>query len=521
MNRVRASVLLVFVLLALAACLPASPPTPAPVLSPTVAASSPVATGWPGAPFLSSGADNWDDRTVFRAGLVQDEQKTLDGLPGASVYHLDLRIAGDLLSLQGRERVRYTNQETQPLDAVYFQLFPNMAGGESTVSAVSVDGREAAPVYESGRDTVRVPLAAPLRPGERVVIQMDFEVKVPAGLGGGYGLFGYINDILVLDGFYPAIPVYDEMGWHAGAVPPNADTTFQDASFYLVRVSAPATLTLVASGIAVERAVQDANQVVTFAAGPARDFYMAGSGRFAVISETIGETRVNSYAFSDRLEGSRMALRTAVGAFKSFSARFGSYPYTEFNVVSTPMQGAYGIEYPGITGINYALYDLSATVGGAAAPVILEGTVAHEAGHQWFYNLVGNDQANEPWLDEAVTQYVTGLYYLDTYGQQGWDGNRASWLSRWDRVNRQAIPIGLPAGDYQGREYGAIVYGCGPLFVEALAKRMGQSTFDAFMRDYCQSNKWGIASTASFKLLAEKHCQCDLTPLFEEWVYRR
>jgi hypothetical protein len=510
MNRVRAFALLVFALLALAACLPVSPPTPAPVLSPTAAA-----------PFPSSGTDDWDDRSVFRAGLVQGEQGVLDGLPGASVYHLDVRIAGDLLSLQGRERVRYTNQEAQPLDAVYFQLFPNMASGGSTVSVVSVDGRPTSPVYESGRSTVRVPLDTPLQPGERVVIQMDFEVRVPAGLGGGYGLFGYINDILVLDGFYPAIPVYDEKGWHAGAVPPNADTTFQDASFYLVRVSAPSTLTLVTSGLAVERSVQDANQVVTFAAGPARDFYIAGSGRFAVVSDTSGETRVNSYAFADRVEGSRAALRTAIGAIKSFSARFGAYPYTEFDVVSTPMQGAYGVEYPGMTGINYALYDPSATVGGAAAPVMLEGTVAHEAGHQWFYNLVGNDQANEPWLDEAVTQYVTGLYYLDTYGQQGWDGNRAGWLSRWDRVNRQPIPIGLPAGDYQAREYGAIVYGRGPLFVEALAKRMGQATFDLFLRDYCQSNKWGIASTASFKLLAEKDCQCDLTTMFEEWVYKK
>ena len=27
--------------------------------------------------------------------------------------------------------------------------------------------------------------------------------------------------------------------------------------------------------------------------------------------------------------------------------------------------------------------------------------VAHEVGHQWFYNLVGNDQVDQPWLDEA------------------------------------------------------------------------------------------------------------------------
>ncbi len=116
--------------------------------------------------------------------------------------------------------------------------------------------------------------------------------------------------------------------------------------------------------------------------------------------------------------------------------------------------------------------------------------------------MVGNDQANEPWLDEAVTQYVTGLYYLDIYGQQGMDDYRATWVSRWDRMNRQAIPISLPAGAYKGREYGAIVYGRGLLFLDALAKRMGQGTFDRFLRDYNQTNEWGIATAASFKTLA-------------------
>ena len=54
-----------------------------------------------------------------------------------------------------------------------------------------------------------MPLTEPLPPGGRAVIQMDFQVAVPSELGGGYGLFGYLNGILALDGFYPAIPVYD------------------------------------------------------------------------------------------------------------------------------------------------------------------------------------------------------------------------------------------------------------------------------------------------------------------------
>jgi hypothetical protein len=86
-------------------------------------------------------------------------------------------------------------------------------------------------------------------------------------------------------------------------------------------------------------------------------------------------------------------------------------------------------------------------------------------------------------------------------------------------VDGADIPIDLPAEAYDGNQYGAIVYGRGPLFVAALAEEMGQETFDAFLRDYYGSHQWGIGTGAAFRQLAEGHCQCDLSDLFEEWVY--
>jgi len=92
-------------------------------------------------------------------------------------------------------------------------------------------------------------------------------------------------------------------------------------------------------------------------------------------------------------------------------------------------------------------------------------------------------------------------------------------VGRWERVAKADIPIGLPTGEYESLEYGAIVYGRGPLFLEALAREIGQKTFDAFMRAYFQNNKWGIGTAANFQELAEESCGCDLTELFEAWVY--
>ena len=486
------------------------PPTDTPV--PPTPTATPVDTAW-------------DNRAVFRQGLIAAEQEALDRLPGASVYHIDLQIPDDFLILEGHEEVRYTNQEDEPLDEVYFRLFPNTAGGAAIISAVQVDGQDVDPVYEFQDSALRVPLPTALQPGEQVVIQMDFEVEVAQEMAGNYGLFGYFDDVLVLDEFYPVIPVYEDAdtrhpGWNVEVPPPNGDVTYFDASFYLVRVTAPANLMVVASGIEVGSEFEAGNQILTFAAGPARDFYLAASEDYTVISETVGETTVNSYAFSEREEGAELTLQFATDALRSYNERFGIYPYTEFDVVSTPMR-ALGMEYPGTVAIALNLYDPNEQAAGLPFPIVLEGTVAHEVAHQWFYNAVGNDQLGEPWLDEAMAQYLTGLYYEDTQGESAARSYCASWDSRWDRVDRAEIPIGLPSAAYARAEYSTIIYGRGPLFIAALAEEMGQKPFDEFLRDYYQTHKWGIGTSDTFRQLAEQHCQCDLAALFEEWVYEK
>jgi hypothetical protein len=40
----------------------------------------------------------------------------------------------------------------------------------------------------------------------------------------------------------------------------------------------------------------------------------------------------------------------------------------------------------------------------------------HEIAHQWWFGLVGNDQAMEPWLDEALAVYSERIFYEFTSG---------------------------------------------------------------------------------------------------------
>jgi aminopeptidase N len=205
----------------------------------------------------------------------------------------------------------------------------------------------------------------------------------------------------------------------------------------------------------------------------------------------------------------------AVRAIETFNELYAPYPYTELDLVATPTL-ALGIEYPGAIVIADRLL-----LGefGEQTSAYFESTVAHEVAHQWFYNLVGNDQLDEPWLDESLAQFATWQYYKVNFGNEGADGFEEALHLRWERVKNAPIPVGLPVSDYSGLEYGAIVYGRGALFFDALRQKMGTEAFGAFMKDYVATFSWQIATTEGLKFLAEKHCNCDLSALFEEWIY--
>ena len=269
---------------------------------------------------------------------------------------------------------------------------------------------------------------------------------------------------------------------------------------------------MVTSGIEVERKEKGDRQTLTFAAGPVRDFYIAASDRYKRVSEQVGETTLNSFAPPEFASEARLALRYAADALRIFSRRVGPYPFTELDVAGTPTQAG-GVEYPGVVVVALDIYDPENR--------FFEAATAHEVGHQWFYSVVGNDQVDEPWLDESLTQYATLLYYTDMYGAAGEQGFRGSLEERWQSVDSADVPIGLPVAAYDESEYSAIIYGRGALFFEALAAEMGEDAFASFLRDYYKTFAWDTVDTEEFKQLAEQNCACDLTPLFEEWVYEK
>jgi len=480
-----------------------------------------LAVGGSTAPLPSLSDVSWSDRTIFRPGLVTSAQGALDELPGATVYHIHVEIAEDLMSVAGHQDVLYTNREGCALGEIYFRLYPNVAGGSVEVSSLTVDATEVHGLYEQGDLDLRVPLPAPLLPGATVEIGMDFKIVVPSAPTERYGLFSSSDGVLSLDEAFPSIPVYDVGGWHLDPVHPFGDVAVYDASFYVVRVSAPEGVALVGTGVEVAREDAELRQVRTFAAGPARNFYLAVADGLVTAEKRVGETTIRSVAFASDFPAAERVLTFAKAALASFGERFCPYPYTELDLVANAiLPGGNAMEYPGAIVLSRPLYNPRAVIWGSVpAPAALEWDVVHEIAHQWFFNLVGNDQVNEPWLDEAVVQYAVGLYYKDAYGSRGTRTAHDWWLGNWSRVGREETPIGLPVAAYEASSYSPIVYGRGPFFLAELEGTFGRSAFAAFLEDYVSTFAWDIATTATFRALAEEHCGCDLGRYFEAWVY--
>jgi hypothetical protein len=518
--RLTDSRLLIVPLLLIAACQSETAIAPAPTQSPQGNEGQIDISSLSGMPAEEFFDIPWEDLSPFEDGLIRSERSRLTQWNGTTLYRMDITIEEELTQLSGREMVYYTNTEEVALEEIYFRLYPNLFQGAATISNLTLDGAAIDASLELADSALRLALSEPLQPGESVEVGMTFSIDVPTELSGNYGLFAFFNDTLVLHKFYPVIPVFDDEGWNVEIPPTHADVSYFDASFYLVRLTAAEELLIAASGIEVDRDVRDRSQILTIAAGPARGFYIAASDKFTLKTKKAGETMIRSYAYGGLEEASVAGLNIASNALTDLGARLGPFPYTEFDIVSTPME-ALGMEYPGITAVAFTLYEPEAIVAGLPSQILLESVIVHEIAHQWFYNIVGNDQVDEPWLDEAVTQFATGLYYRDEYGEGGDQGFINSWISRWERVGRADIPIGLRTSEYTPQEYSAIIYGRGPLFIKELEEAMGPETFAEFLEAYVQHYKWEEATGEGFKALAESHCSCDLDPLFEAWVYGR
>ncbi len=459
----------------------------------------------------------WENVTPYQANLRASEQGSLLQMAGAPQYRIHIKIDETLQKIVGEQEVLYTNQEKVPLDRIIFRIYPALFGSTVTISGTQINGEDVSVSISGLSSVLAIPLKSPLEPGNAVVVSLRFEYSMPGDAASNYNIFSSKDGLLTLAHFYPMLAVYDNLGWHTEIPETRGDVTYTDAGLYLVRVDAPSQLTLVASGSQIALSKNGKTQSAEYAAGPARDFFLCAGKDLVQQTRWLDDVKINSFAPVLLKAGNKKALDSASSAIQTLSGLVSPYPYTEFDVIATHTNAA-GVEYPGLTVINQDLYDPEAVFGGLPSDVMLRSVITHEVAHQWFYNLIGNDQVNEPWLDESLSQYMTYRVFSNLYGKQGEDGYLASFYDRWDRVDRDNIPIGLPVSAYSDDAYSGIIYGRGAIFFVELEKQIGTDAFDQFLHDYAASNKWKIVTRNEIQTELEESCFCQLDSIFKEWI---
>ncbi len=446
---------------------------------------------------------------------AQDEVEALGPIP---YYHIEANIDTEELFLAGRQRLEYTNLEGMELREIYFRLYPNLPAyeGKTRIHKAAVNGQEALFSYEAQDTALKLVLGSPLPPGEALEIELGFTVEIPRQ-DKGYVLFGYSQGILSLPSFYPMLAVHDEDydrngGWHLEIAPAHADAVYSEAALYQVDVTVPTEMVVVTSGSVLEvEHIAEGRRTLHCVSGPARDFALLMSQDFQVQSSVAQGTTVNSYYLPQDERAGRSALWYTAAALKVYNDCFGPYPYRELDVVEAPL--AYrGMEYPGLSLIGVALYRKWREE--------LEFLIAHEVGHQWWYNQVGSDPLNHPWLDEGLTEYSTIYYYQMVHGRaEAEELLRTRWLIPYEsavRRGRDAV-VAQPAAAFAGN-YELIVYAKGALFFNALRQTVGDDVYLAIMRRYLREYKYRRASPQDFMNVAQKVSGLSLDEVYRQWL---
>lgn len=423
---------------------------------------------------------------------------------------IDLDLERNQASISGHARIRFSNPLDHPLTEIVLALWPREPTqylAEMTAGPVLVNGQVVNALDEGLGLRLRLP--SPQAPGETLDLSLPFRVsQIGVMHDAAPRRFAIVDNVLLAPTFYPVLPRLVNGQWQLEAPPLGGDTTNSDIALYTVFLTWPARYALASSGVLLETIEDpDGTRSATVVTGPMRDFAIA-VGELELAQREVDGIRLQSWLLPQHRSDRDRVLNAATGQLRVLQELLGPYPYAELDVVDAP--GAFGgIEYPGLVFI------------GTVGTRWLVEPVVHEVAHQWFYGLVGNDQLQHPWLDEAAATYAEVLYYETTVGPE-----RATSILRAYRdtvighASDPSMPIGLPVGNYPSeQDYALIVYLKGALFFDALRRHLGDQIFFAFLQEYVQQTRYGFAAPQDFQQVAESACGCNLNPLFDVWVH--
>jgi hypothetical protein len=404
---------------------------------------------------------------------------------------LSFDVGADPGTVTGRESVLFT-PDAQTCELV-FRAWPNnptmsKTGAALVVTDATVAGRPVTPKVSSAGapegapgTLIELPLQGCLAAGQSVKADLGFRLTLGADADERVGYSPKTATAWFGSG-YPLLSWVRGQGWVKDpAVRMNGETATSEDFALSLSVTAPTDLQVLGTGSPAGTSPGSTPGTTThrFTAPAVRDVTVE-VGHYQVLDRDIGGgvtlhlgtptsgTKVDPSEWADQVEQ----------AVKSLTDLLGPFPYPDFTVAITPGQSD-GSEFP------TALQMSDSKRGG------IQALVAHEVSHQWFYSLVGNNQAQDPWLDEA----------LATFGEANAGGDAADYKAS-DTPSRVVGLMGKPMSYWVDNggfgRYTEGVYNQGAAVLLEARQQVGEQAFDADLRRYITANAHRVATPNDF-----------------------
>lgn len=355
-----------------------------------------------------------------------------------------------------------------PIDRLVFRLWPNGPvqtgeGAHLDAGPVTVDG---GPAPSSQPDPTTMIVAHPVAAGEVVTVSMPWRLTLPGNVRDRLGDDTPAVAAVRMGTFYPLLPWEPGRGWATD--PPTtvyAEATMSPAADFDLTVGVPPGWSVLATGVS-DRPGHFSAEAVPDVGLTAGIFTLAtgtvDAGRAAPVTVTVGVAQ-------GLADSPQPYLAKVKAVMASYARRFGPYGWPAFSLAISYGPGTSGIEYP---------MDVM------QGPGTLGRTTSHELGHEWFYALVTDNQAENPWLDEG----------LASWAEYGFEGTLAAYLATPIPVDAKGM-AGQPMTywNLHAADYYKGVYAQTP---QALAALGPPALVDCALRTYVAREAYRIARPA-------------------------
>jgi len=412
-------------------------------------------------------------------------------------YDIEVTLNDSSHTLNAYEKIIYTNNSPDTLDFIWFHLWPNAYKNTETAAAkqaerflstkfiytkekdrgyidslhFKVDGIDAETiVHEEWIDVTKLILPKPIFPGENIVIETPFHVKIPKVIS----RLGHIGKHYEITQWYPKPAVYDRDGWHPMPYL-NMGEFYSEFGSFDVSITLPKEYRIMATGDLIdgeleyawldslaeegdslhameEKALKKALKELTQGKKknfitkiqsffkkevkkeePKKEvelktvhFYQENVHDFAWFADKTWIVRKGTLYLADSTrevtlwsmykpknaelwENSIEYLHDAGYWYSKFN---GNYPYNHITAVDGDLSAGGGMEYPNITVISKM-----------DSKHLLEMVIMHEVGHNWFYGILGNNERDYTWMDEGLNEFCNIRYWDKKYGY-----NNRRWI---------------------------------------------------------------------------------------------